>query len=409
MEPTNEFGKIIQERYIKEGELRLFFNYSNIDFRSTKKFAIMDALSNNLFLTESQRERVKDILYNIQRLVHSVCRLKYMWQYKRANVYNTDDLYMNPFCPGQKNVVVLLQNKTKYVFHKRELLNVIQTSLSNCCHYFPEPIVCKNPYTNLPFNKSALYNIYFALRASNYRISPLFESFFQYNFNYTFFLNNNEEAISDEYLKTYVENHCLNDILEFVRDMFEDHNMKCNIHKHFPKERLMFIMKPYLTLYFMSKYALNIHKKMRAKRILHQKLHKFVSFNPGFGKKKVKLISNNKRCEYFFEEKCIPFHDIKTNDHFMNSHLDTQIPTIIVEPMRMAPSSSSFITPTTIRHYTEHPLYTFDSPNEDESDDESEPDEPDEPHIYSIPVIVMDDEDEDEEDDEEEDEYDSPR
>jgi hypothetical protein len=230
-------------------------------------------------------------------------------------------------------------------------------------------------------------------------------------------LNNNEEAISDEYLKSYVENYCLNDILEFVRDMFDDHHMKCNIHKNFPKERLMNIMKPYLTLYFMSKYSLNIHKKMRAKRVLHQKLHKFVSFNPGFGKKKVKLISTpfrsdytqnkpfyTKKCEYFFEEKCPPFHDIKTNDHFMNSHLDTQLP-IILEPLPTPSSSflpSGLSTNRPIRHYTEHPLYTFDSPNEDEDEEEDEEEE-EEPRVFNNPFIVID------EDEEEDDEYDSPR
>lgn len=43
---------------------------------------------------------------------------------------------MNPIHIGNKNTITLLQNNTKYVFHIRELIGCINTSLSNSCHFF---------------------------------------------------------------------------------------------------------------------------------------------------------------------------------------------------------------------------------------------------------------------------------
>jgi hypothetical protein len=332
-QPTEEekFKERLYNNCIKESDIRFFFQNQPFDWTSIQKFDSFMSLYDNLFMTDIKKEAILDTFCIIQRFSNAINRLKFFWKLKKAKVYNTDDLYMNPIAPGDKNVIVLMQNNTKYVFHLRELISGIKTSLSHCCHFFPDPIVCKNPYTNLPLNKSALYNIYFAVKSSSYIMPVLFHKYFLSNFNYYVFSLNNECLINEEFLHTYVENHCLENVREVVSDMFEIHKMKCKVHKEFPNNTLYTIMKPYLKLFYTSNYSMNKQKKQKAFRILHMKLHEFIQYNPSFGKRKVRMVevapfSKVKRCVEYFDENHLPFYDKKccktSSQHFMNTHLE---------------------------------------------------------------------------------------
>jgi hypothetical protein len=388
------FAELIETHFYTP-ETNIYFEYARLEFSSMKKFAIFNDYINNIFLTNEQKSEMLDIFYKVQKLVHAVIRLKKSWSFKKARLYNTDDLFMTPISMTDKNVLVLVQNKMKYVFHIRELLQSIQTSLSNCTHYFPDPNVCKNPYTNIPFNKSALYNIYFAIRRSDYKIPELLQRFFRQNFNFNKFSMQNEELINDEYLNSYVSNHCFN-IYGLCREMFYNNHMRFTIHKDFPKDLLMKAMKPYLTLFVFSQYSLNHHKKTHAQRILHCKLHRFTDYNPNFGRRKVRLVSSNpfsnaRQCKYFFEENYLPFYD--PDENFMGSHIE------IVErrppiQLRLAP----------IVHRGPHRVPTPVLPDSDTDEDEDENDEEQEEtnddryHNRFHNRVVIDDEDENDED-----------
>jgi len=380
------FAELI-ENYFYTPETNQYFHYTRLDFSSKKKFAIFHHYINNIFLTDEQKSKMLDIFYNVQKLVHSVICLKKSWSFKKARLYNTDDLFMTPFSMNDKNVVVLVQNKMKYVFHTRELIQSIQASLSNCNHFFPDPNICKNPYTNMPFNKSALYNIYFAIRKSDYKMPELFQRFFRQNFHFNNFAMQNEELINDEYLNSYVSNHCFN-IYGLCREMFFDNHMRFTIHKDFPKDLLMKAMKPYLTLYVFSQYSLNHHKKSRAQRILHRKLHKFIEHNSNFGRRKVQLVSNNpfssvRQCKYFFEEKYLPFYD--RDDNFMGSHVDIVVPI----QLRLAPRVS---TPILSESYSSEDREESTA-EEDDIEDETNDD------LYHNPIIIDESDTESDEED----------
>jgi hypothetical protein len=308
-------------------EFEQYFLHTYIDFTKPDKFSRLYYYTNDPFYTNCA---IYDLFFKIQQLNHAVYKLKNAYRFKKANIYNTEDLYMNPISPKDKNVIVLLQNNTRYVFHIRELIQSINNSLSNCNYFFSNPLECKNPYTNMPFSKSALYNIYFAIRESTYLMPILLHKYFLTNFSYSNFSKHNEEMINDEYLKTYVENHCLENVHEQVREMFDFHDIKCYIHRRFPKDLLYNIMKPYLQLYFVSNFSMNMQRKRQAYRMLTIKLKAFIKYNPNFGKQKVKLYSDNpfkkiKKCKYYFDEAVIPFVDYfeKVNDVriFTTSHL----------------------------------------------------------------------------------------
>jgi hypothetical protein len=237
---------------------------------------------------------------------------------------------MNPIHIGQKNTITLLQNNTKYIFQIRELIGSMNTALSNSCHFFIEPIICKNPYTNIPFDKASLYNIYFAVRSSTFIMPPLLHQYFLSDFHISDFAITNQHMMNEEYLRTYVDNNCAQEVNDIVKDMFDDHKINIKIHKGFPKDLLFSIMKPYLHLYFISNYSFNEFKKRFHFKILHRKLHEFVKFNPTFGRKKVRFtqlnpFSKSKKIEHYFDENHIVFNEPvdcqNSAKYFMKSHL----------------------------------------------------------------------------------------
>ena len=383
------FSELIENNFYTP-ETNQYFHYSKLDFSSMKKFFIFNHYINNIFLTDTQKSRMLDIFYKVQKLVHAVIRLKKSWCFKKARLYNTDDLFMTPISMTDKNVLVLVQNKMKYVFHIRELIKSIQTSLSNCTHYFPDPNVCKNPYTNIPFDKSALYNIYFAIRRSEYKMPELFQRFFRQNFNFNKFAIQNEELINDEYLNSYVSNHCFN-IYGLCQEMFFDNHMRFTIHKDFPKELLMKAMKPYLTLYVFSQFSLNNHKKIHAQRILHCKLHKFIDYNSNFGRRKVHMVSsspfsNLRQCKYFFEEKYLPFYD--KDENFIESHLDISDRRPPIQ-LRLAPIVRRSTTPVPPDSDSGNEQSNHEDENEDEDEEGQEESNDDR---YHNRVVIDDDE-----------------
>lgn len=321
----------LKDRFIKGTKSETLMMFIPIEFTGPSKFDKLVKLLDNIFYNESNREIILDTFSYIQRVSYAISRFKAQFRFKRARIYNTEDLYMNPISPDGRGSLVLLQNDTKYIFHIRELIHSIKTSLSHCCHFFADPIICKNPYTNLPFTKSALYNIYFTVKGSSFLMPTLFHRYFLCNFDYMTFCLENGEMVNDEYLKTYVENYCLDNVYSHVEDMFNDHRIKFRIHKLFPKDILFETMKPYLKLYFISNFSINIQKKRACFDELSKKIHAFIKFNPSFGKRKVKMtplnpFSHIQKCSYYFDSNSIPLlsnlERKKENTIFMTSHLD---------------------------------------------------------------------------------------
>ena len=369
----DDYQKWLKETFINGTEAESLLLFIRIKFTEHAKFAQFSELLDNMFYTPYNHEVIINAFSKIQRTINAVNLVKHAFRFKRARIYNTDDLYMNPISPTDKFAVVVLQNNTKYVFHIRELIQAVKSSLSNCCNFFADPIVCKNPYTNIPFSKSALYNIYFAIKGSTYLMPTLFHRYFLCNFDYSEFSIDNDDMINEEYLKTYVENYCLDNVYSHVKDMFTINNMKCNIHKSFPKNKLFKIMKPYLKLYFASSFSINSQKKEVAFKLLHKKMHAFIKFNPNFGKRKVKLVeirpfSNIRSCNYYLDEKVVPFvQDAECEKHvtsFMTSHLEDC-------SHNTSPSSSSS-SPRSGEEYEYHISYAHPEDEYiDNSDDES--------------------------------------
>ena len=164
-------------------------------------------------------------------------------------------------------------------------------------------------------------------------------------------------------------------IRECIDEMFSIYKLELKIHKDFPKYRLIEIMLPYIDLYNKSQYYMNTNKSERAYRLLYHKLHKFIEYNPIFGRKKINIINKyDSSINKFITEKIINYNDSHpvfeepNKIPFMTNHME-----FIMNIRAVGYQQSNIRIPLFIQN---------DSEEEDEEDEEEE---------------VEEDEDEDEE------------
>jgi hypothetical protein len=370
MNNVNPIYNIIKDYllYNKEDSLTLNLCYS-ILWTIPEKYTLLKQVIENPFLNKnddwSKSPSINTffkIFTRLQRTHFAIHRFIWIWRFRRARVYNTEDLFMTPIADGQKGTITILENNTKYIFLIRELLNSIQTNLSNCSHFFPDIKPCKNPYTNLPLKKSNLYTIYFKIRESGYKLPILFENFFRDSFDLQRFSRRNSFLINEEYLNQYSKTNLnIHNIREWIDEMFSNHKLELNIHEDFPRYRLIEIMLPYIDLYNKSQYYMNTNKSERAYRSLHHKLHRFLEYNPSFGRQKINIITKyDENINKFITEKITSY-----NDNYP----------LFEEPNKI-PFMTNHIESITIRtvgyNYsnTQNPVFFHDDSEEEEEEDE---------------------------------------
>ena len=308
----------------------IFFMFVHKKERSLKiKFKYFLDEINNIFLTEEQKDDFINIFCKIQKTYFALSRFAYTYKYKKAKIVVDFDLCLNPIDINNKNSICLLQEKYKYCFRINDLINIIDTALSNSPNFFSDSLISKNPYNNVPFNKSTLYNIYFNITSKTFIVSELINKFFLSNFDIDKFEKNYEYLIREHSIQKYVKNTNIDTLYNSILSMIDFYNNNTindiKIHNKFPKKQLVYIMKPYLKLYLSFKYSLITTEKINSQNILYKKLKDFYTFNPFFGRQQIKIhhyfSKNTKKYKnvYTYNDKHINFYE-ETNT-FLTSHL----------------------------------------------------------------------------------------
>jgi hypothetical protein len=262
-----------------------------------EKYNYLNSIFENIFFNDTNKQMFLSNFSKIQKIYFTLSKFARMYKYKKASVKINTDLYMNDLNENMKNVFVLYEDGSKYLFSTTDLVNIMNSNLSHTYMYFSDPLKPKNPYNNLPFNKSTLYNIYFFMKNSTFIMPQLFEQYFICNFDIKLFKYENECLIRDFSIKRYIYSSNYDTLYDNVLDMIDDlkkQNRKyrhfINIDDEFPHQKLVDIMRPYLHLYYLSKYYVSgTEKKNESMDKLNVKFDLFVRFNPHFGRKIIKI------------------------------------------------------------------------------------------------------------------------
>jgi len=313
-----------------------FYNYVVHEKRNISKFKLLQSIVENMFCSEQFKEKILDLFCSIQKVEKALSKFAYVYKYKKATIKIKTDMYLNPIKFGDKNVMCIFDDKNScnYLFTINDLIQIIKKSLIHSPNFFSDPSESKNPYTNLPFNKSTLYNIYFFIKQKNFIMPTLIQNFFIENFDLESFRKNNTHIIRECAIKDFVDNIEPGEAEIYISTMLMSYRRKkINIDLDFPKNKLLEIMRPYLHYYFIATYSLCIEKRHEYFHKLFYKLKRFFDFNPRFGRRYFKMqpVSSNYQINPFdpinkikkriiiFDDDHVNFYE-KVNDTFLTSH-----------------------------------------------------------------------------------------
>jgi len=259
---------------------------NNTDNYILHKYRFLKKVFENPFYNQELRDEVLRVFSISQRTYLALVKFVKICKHKSSSVYNNTDILMNPITRGRPSVIEIHQNNKIYLFTRPDIINIMNANLSHSPNFFCEPLTIKNPYNNMIFRKSDLYNFYFFLRSGLFIISDLIQQFFMSNFDIYLFKKNNEYIIREYYITNYVENTPPDSLILDIKYMLATMNIskKINIHCDFPKDKLIKIMRPYLLLYYKSIYSIDIYKRNSCSHELLMRLVKFINFNPLFGR-----------------------------------------------------------------------------------------------------------------------------
>lgn len=274
----------------------------------------------------------------VQSVYHTLHRFLFLYKWKKAKIRVTTDLQLNEIDTRRRNVICIFHANSKFLFRLEDLLKIVYTSLTNTYYFFSEPLTIKNPYNNLPFSKSILYYIHYYvvtyadISYIKYDHLNVFLKFKQLHFNLSRFIDMNTSVLRDYAIQNYIthstKGQLYNDIVHFIQqyNLGKDFSNKILIDVEFPVDNLVDIMKPYLSLYIQSTYALTVSAQQKARQTLYTKLKQFQIFNPCFGKRNIVFkyvvvdgIYKRVKSHIEFNSKHCSFAEHK-NSHFLSNH-----------------------------------------------------------------------------------------
>ena len=319
----------------------MFETFLNREINSKNKFSFFKETIDNFLIKNSKENIFVNYFCKIQKIYNTLNRFIYNYKFKKAHTVVNTNMGLNEINLSDKHVICIFHNNSKYLFSIYDLIKIINSALTNSYSYFSEPKCIKNPYDNIPFKKSTLYNIYFFIRYKTDYYPELFFKFFNVDFNLTAFKNKHEYILREYTIKDFIDNSPSNILIDEISNMIRYYNDFCNfsnLKKHkihidinFPNDKLIKIMKPYLSIFMTSQYSYLVHIKREASYILKQKLLIFNKYNPCFGRKKCKVVRKFTdgfgavctRIIVEFNDKHINFNNIdRQNQEFLSDHLN---------------------------------------------------------------------------------------
>ena len=332
----HSFYQIIEKsnKYLNDSFYKTVFSYFSIEenvINIKNKYIFLQLIEKNIFYNEEMKKNITHFFSQIQKTYFAFSKFALQYKWKKAKIIIETNLCLNTINLKEKNVICVFHQENHYLFIVSDLINIFTTALTYSPNFFSSPLTIKNPYNNLPFSKSNLYNIYFTLFFKCIPIPEIIQKFFKFDFDLDLFEKKNQILLREcailNYLNNIQDEEFISDTKTMLQRYNEAHYKKIEIDNDFPNEKLIHIFKPYLFMYYISTLSFDYYKKINCKEVLEKMLFRFRYYFPRFGRKriKIKFLKKYSKTTYQkivgFNEDYPPFYCNKNNKFFLSSHL----------------------------------------------------------------------------------------
>lgn len=331
-EPSNILYQISQA-YIRKNDLypvyytaenikELQYNYTD-NFKRFEVFAFLSSIRrtdnniglfhttiNNSFHNAQAIENIGDAFCNIKRTYAALKRFENILYWKLSQNSDNDlDFCMNKLSNfHERSLIKINQNRTIYTFRLSDLMKHFNENLLQTTNFFHEPRQPKNPFNNIAFEPHHLYNIYFAVKCSDYTIPTLVFLWVRSQFNLLKFEVNFYSNIRDDYILNEFNSMGTSHKLKAIRAFLRVHEFLCkfDIDDQFPDDILSKAFGHIFLDYMYARHSMCDRRRYYCKTLYRKKLFNFHKYNASFGRKK------------YIRQKPI-FNHVKANEKYMYS------------------------------------------------------------------------------------------
>lgn len=264
------------------------------EFKIKNKFTVLKDIYENNFMDSEKKRELFFYFYNAQRVQNLFKKWYHKKTFNKIQMANIKtDLFLNDLkLTREKFVIPIIHDNILYYFKISDLTKLIESALI----YYeieldPEPIMPSNPYNNLPFSKTNLYNIYFYLKNNNFIISNNLNNFYHCDFNINDFGNKYEcvlkDILIDKFYDNKSNNYKYNEIILLLR-RYKKYLNNLVIHPEFSNIKVIKRFECLLPYNLKSLYSFNSNNRIYAKKRLIFKLKKIYNADVKFGRIYVK-------------------------------------------------------------------------------------------------------------------------
>jgi hypothetical protein len=137
----NQTNQISSQKNIWSLQSIIFYMLYKQDYSITNKYGYFKKTLENIFLQSKDRENFINNFYKIQKTYLAFSKLAQIYIFKKAKVMVDNDLSMNPINLKSRYTFCLIQQNNKYLFNVMDLINIINTNLTNSPIFFLEPLI----------------------------------------------------------------------------------------------------------------------------------------------------------------------------------------------------------------------------------------------------------------------------
>lgn len=256
----------------------------------SKKIKRIKELLENPFVNDSNKKLFLTNFSRFQRTINGFKRFVKLWRIKKKyRVYpNTTDLKGNELSDYKPNLLIdLIECNTIYSFYIYDLLKMWGVSLNQRMHVIERPSKLKNPYTNIAFSATNLYNIYYKALFNGLVRPPIVDLFFNSRFSIQALLYSYGSQLREWSIMDYVEQ----DEVSLYNELIGIHTdyghllPKLRVDERFSdsiKLRQIKIYKPIIQAYCFISYSNNSYLITRSTTLFYSFIEAYNRETPRF-------------------------------------------------------------------------------------------------------------------------------
>ena len=264
------------------------FHFTANNYNNKSKISVYNLFMKNFLNGKSENDKFMEIYEETDRIFRVFTRFYNNHALKKTNIYpSTTDMNLEPLeLLSERNKFTFIHEKTVYTFSVKDMIRIINSELLAHDRFFSTPKMPRNPYNNVPFTESILYNFYLYLLETRYTSVPeVFRRFVKSSLSLDIFLLKNEyyirEIIIENYDKQLTQKELYEEIILFLRS-YKITNF-C-IHIDFPKKKVISRFKKVLKYFWHATYNLASVMRRHYQEVLNKTIMNVLNDNPIFGR-----------------------------------------------------------------------------------------------------------------------------